>query len=292
MTTSRQPNSIAIIGGDYRHFLLYQNLQKKGFPVTGIALFNPNVPENAPKHDGFSKITFPESDIWITGIPFTKDKKHLFTASPNHQITIDDFLNHLSKTKAKLLIGGSFPKEVVSFAREHQIPCNDLLKNTALTIDNAVPTAEGAIFHAIKESPYTLHNNKALVLGFGTCGKTLALKLRALDAKVTVCARKEQDFAFAQSLGFETTDYQSLPDILPESLFIFNTVPALVLTRELLAVTNNHCLIIDIASLPGGCDDEAGKNLNKTIIHALGLPGKFSPQTAADLLERHILKLI
>ena len=45
MTTSRQPNSIAIIGGDYRHFLLYQNLQKKGFPVTGIALFNPNVPE-------------------------------------------------------------------------------------------------------------------------------------------------------------------------------------------------------------------------------------------------------
>ena len=46
-----------------------------------------------------------------------------------------------------------------------------------------------------KNYQITIHNSKALVLGLGRCGATLAGLLNALGAHVYVAVRKEADLA-------------------------------------------------------------------------------------------------
>ncbi|MEG0271731.1 MAG: hypothetical protein RR622_00680 [Hydrogenoanaerobacterium sp.] len=39
---------------------------------------------------------------------------------------------------------------------------------------------------------------------------------------------------------------------------MFNTVPAMILDEEILAVLPHNCLVIDLASKPGGVDERIG----------------------------------
>ena len=72
---------------------------------------------------------------------------------------------------------------------------------------------------------------------------------------------------------------------------VFNTVPAVILTRELLSELPEHCVIIDIASMPGGVDFAAARTLSRKAIHALSLPGKVAPITAGRAI-RDVLYII
>lgn len=155
-----------------------------------------------------------------------------------------------------------------------------------------IPTAEGAIYHAIEASPHVLHKSRCLILGFGKCGKALACKLKGLNANVTICARKDTDLAYAESCGYETISYDQLPDSIGNFLFIFNTVPARILDKYRLSFISKDAVIIDIASVPGGVDFETAEKLGIPTIHCLGLPGKLSPKTAADILAKQIIVLL
>lgn len=289
--------SITIIGGDYRHYLLYENFLQRGFSVSGIALQNSICHQKDCDGELYAESltsvnTLLPSDVWITGIPFTKDQVHLYTENPHCLVTIDYFFHHLAQNIPKLLIGGHFPKEVVEFARTYQIPCHDLLKCDAIAIENAIPTAEGAIYHAIDASQSVLHKSPCVVFGFGKCGKVLAAKLKGLDAKVTICARKEEDLAAAEACGYDTKNYDDIISCLGSFMFIFNTVPARILDKKKLSYINKEAVIIDIASLPGGVDFETAKNLGITAKHCLGIPGKLAPKTAANILAKQIITLL
>lgn len=284
--------TITMIGGDYRHSLLYRSFVEKGYSVSGIAL------QNNASHRGSKQKSQPvsapllPSDIWIAGIPFTKDNVHLYSENKNYLITLEYFFQHLKKHPPKLLIGGHFSEVALDYARSYQIPCHDLLKCNTISIANAIPTAEGAIYYAIKESPYVLHKSPCLILGFGKCGKALADKLRGLNAQVTICARKEDDLAYAESLGYDTLTFENLNAHLGRFLFLFNTVPAPVLGPKRLAHCSRECVILDLASLPGGVDFKSAQKQHLHALHCLGLPGALSPQTAADILAKQIIVLL
>lgn len=89
------------------------------------------------------------------------------------------------------------------------------------------------------------------------CAKALALLLKGFGARVTVAARKQGDLAFARTLGLQTIPLRQLQEVLPQQEIVFNTIPAPVLTRPLLEQLQPECLIIDLASRPGGVDFEA-----------------------------------
>ena len=283
--------TITVIGGDYRHLLLYESFVEKGFSVSGIALTDSTNPCSHENSSILSTALLP-SDIWIAGIPFTKDDKHIYAENSNYRITLEHFFHYLDKHPPKLLIAGHFSEVALNYARKYQIPCHDLLKCNSLAIANAIPTAEGAIYHAIKESPYVLHKAPCLIFGFGKCAKTLARKLKGLDAKVTICARKEDDLAYAENMGLKAISFDQLKEELPNYLFLFNTVPAFVLTEENLEYCSKQCTIIDLASMPGGIDFTAAKKLNLHVSHCLGLPGALSPKTATDILSKQICQLL
>lgn len=168
-------------------------------------------------------------------------------------------------------------------------PVRELADDDEVAIYNSIPTAEGAIQMAMERRPITIHGSHAIVIGLGRCGLTLANTLAALGAHVTVAARKPADRAKAHSFGWGAADYPELHASLARADFIFNTVPVVVLTAERLAATRSDCLIIDLASAPGGTDFAAATALSREALLAPGLPGKVAPVTAGRVLARVIV---
>ncbi len=161
-----------------------------------------------------------------------------------------------------------------------------------LAILNSVPSAEGALQMAMTESDITIHGSTSLVLGFGRCGVTLAHSLDGLGARVIVAARSTADLARAHVFGYHAISFTSLADVIGSCDFIFNTVPALVLPRQLLALTKPEVVIIDIASSPGGVDFVAAQRLGRKALLAPSLPGKVAARSAGRILGELLPRII
>jgi dipicolinate synthase subunit A len=155
-----------------------------------------------------------------------------------------------------------------------------------LAILNSIPTAEGTVAIAMERSPITLHGSETLVVGFGRCAVSLARMLYGIGAHVTVLARKAADLARAHEMGFKICSYQELPEKVRVMDFIFNTVPAMVVTEDVLRRACRCQLVVDIASGKGGTDFEAAMRHGIDAVLAPGLPGKVAPVTAGKILAR------
>ncbi|MBR2087366.1 MAG: dipicolinate synthase subunit A [Oscillospiraceae bacterium] len=188
-----------------------------------------------------------------------------------------------------LVFGGKFgaARDIFEAAG---FPVIDYLAAEELAACNAIPTAEGAVQILLEETPRTIHGSKILVLGFGRIGTRLAYILHALGAEVTVAARQAADRSRAQMLGCDAVDYSRIEagdfDIL------CNTVPAKVVTAEMLSAMREDTLVLDLASKPGGVDLDAASALNRRVIWALSLPGKTAPVTAGEIIARTVSHLI
>lgn len=161
-----------------------------------------------------------------------------------------------------------------------------------IAVLNSIPTAEGAIAVAMENTAFTIHNSRCLVLGLGRCGTTLARFLLGLGAKVTIASRSPADLARAITLNCEPLKLSAL-ESRTDFQILFNTIPAMVLPRSYLELLDSTAVIVDIASGPGGTDFASAEELGLRAIHALSLPGKVAPQTAADILVQtipHLLK--
>ena len=155
---------------------------------------------------------------------------------------------------------------------------------------NALPTAEGAIQIMMENTDFTVSGCKCAVLGYGCCGKAIVDRLILLNADVTAVARNETDRAIAENRGAKSLGFDSLEGL--DASVIFNTVPSRILTQDILRTLSPKTLIIDIASLPGGVDFESAGALGLKTIHALGIPGKYAPKTAGEVLKDTVLSLL
>lgn len=184
-------------------------------------------------------------------------------------------------------IANSFLREICESAGR---PLVEYREADEFAIWNSIPSAEGALQMAMEDSPYTLFGSRALVLGFGRTGKALALLLRGLNADVTVAVRRETDYANVWASGYRYVPWSGLGDAVAEADLIFNTAPALVLTRDRLARAQGHAVVIDVASAPGGTDFEAASQLGIKARLAPGLPGIVAPATAGKIIADLILR--
>jgi len=191
--------------------------------------------------------------------------------------------------EGQLLIAGAISPKVRALAAIHGLRVIDLMECEDVAVANAIPTAEGAIQLAMERSDITLHGSSVLVTGFGRCGKVLARTLRGLGAGVTIACRKE--CGFIDGFGFTSLRIDGITDTIEDFDFIFNTVPALVINAEALARAKKETVIIDIASAPGGVDFKAAEEHGLTALLCPGIPGIAAPKTAAEILEREILKI-
>ena len=138
-------------------------------------------------------------------------------------------------------------------------------------------------------SPITLHGSKCIVLGFGRCGKVLAHMLKGIGANLSVEARSLSDLAYIESYGYKPVPLGELSQCMDQYDFIFNTIPTMILDEKKLNKVKKDCVIIELASKPGGIDFNVAKKRGIKIIDAQSLPGKVAPETAAKIIFDTIL---
>ena len=192
----------------------------------------------------------------------------------------------------QMLCGGRVDPVTAALAAERGLTIRDYFAREELAVANAVPTAEGAVQIAMEQLPITIHGARVLVVGFGRVGRALAQRLAALGAKVTVAARRYESLAWAQASGYGAEQTGQLAGWLCGYDLVVNTVPALVLGEAELADLKPDCLVLDLASKPGGVDLEAAGRLGRTVIWALSLPGKVAPVTAGAAIKNTIYHML
>ncbi len=282
---------IGIVGGDLRIAKLAEMLSDE-LQINAFGFENYNFSEKKIIKYSQIKKAVQDCNIVISGIPFSKDGIFVSASYSDKKILISELFENI---KGKTLITGAIKQKVKELADKNNIDIIDLMENEPFTILNVIPTVEGAIQVAMENTDITIHNSRCLILGFGRIGKLLSKTLKSLGARVSVEARKEEDLAWIKLFGYREVYLSNLNGELKNKYdIIFNTIPAVVLKeKELITLkeTNQDCIIIELASNPGGVDLKKAENYNIKVIYAQGLPGKVAPITAAKYIKETIEKL-
>ena len=281
----------AIIGGDLRTIKLAKILAKEGNMVYTYGL------EKAEELKENKNIIFCEKlieavkkvQVVIGPIPFSSDGININMPFSEGKLSVREFMHNLN---AKILIAGTIAPNVYELANDEYIEIVDIMKREELAVLNTIATAEGAIEIAIANTNKILHGSNVLVLGFGRIGKVLARKLAGLATKVTCAARQEEDLAWIKAYGHKATNINLIGKNLSEFDVIINTVPQMILTAEKMEYVKPECLLIDLASNPGGIDKKAAKEKGLQLVWALALPGKVAPTTTAEFIKDTIYNIL
>ena len=279
--------NFAIIGGDLRIIKLAKMLADDKNMVYTFGL------EKAEELKGQENIIFTEKlskaipenvEVVIGPIPFSSNGININAPFSDTEISIRELVHYLN---AKILIAGSIMPEVYNMANDEYVEIIDIMKREELAVLNTISTAEGAIEIAISNTNKIIHGSKVLILGFGRIGKVLARKMAGLSAKVTCAARKDEDLAWIRAYGHNEANINTLGENLGEFDIIINTVPHLILNKERLQYVREDCLLIDLASNPGGIDKKETKTRNLKLIWALALPRKSSTSNNSRIYKRY-----
>ena len=281
----------AVVGGDLRTIKLAKILAKEGNMVYTYGL------EKAEELKEIKNIIFCEKlieavkmvQVVIGPIPFSSDGININMPFSDGKLSIREFMHNLN---AKILIAGTIAPDVYELANDEYIEIVDIMKREELAVLNTIATAEGAIEIAIANTNKILHGSNVLVLGYGRIGKVLARKLAGLSTKVTCAARKEEDLAWIKAYGHKGININQIDKNLSEFDVIINTVPQMILTAEKLGYVKQECLLIDLASNPGGIDKKVAKEKGLQLIWALALPGKVAPTTTAEFIKDTIYNIL
>ncbi len=276
----------AVIGGDTRQICLARLLRADGHWVKTAALGdNSGVPVMRQAAQALEDARYA-----ILPLPATAGGETLNAPLEQENINIRDILGLISPDTR--VLAGRCDETFRKLASEKCLRIADYFEREELTVKNAAITAEGAVEILMRELPITIRGARILVTGFGRIGRLLALKLHALGADVTVSARRLSDFALIDSLGLHGIDTRELSGRLWSFRAIVNTVPAIIFDKALLGQLDAGCLCVDLASVPGGFDTEAVSELGVRFIHALGIPGKSSPESAGAAIRDTVYNII
>ena len=229
-----------IIGGDLRQEKLAALLRADGHRVHTYAL---GEPETDLTQAG-------QADCVILPLPVPGPDGTLNAPMSETKHALEDVFTHL--TPEAFLCGGMVSDRTAALAAQYGLTVHDYFQREELIVANAVPTAEGAVQIALEEMGVTLHRTRVLMLGYGRVGKLTAHRLAALGARVTVAARSCDALAWADAYGHDTLRLDELSGHLDGYDLVVNTVPTRVLDRDLLVQLKEGCLVIDLASKPGG----------------------------------------
>ena len=277
--------NISIIGGDLRIVKLVDMLNADGYNVYTYGLEQANI-DDIQKCKSIEEVS-EKSDIIVSSIPFTSDGVNVNTPFSKNKISIEEVAKYI---KGKTFIAGRIEEELYQKFSETKVI--DLLKREELTVLNTIATAEGTIQIALEESTKTLHGSKILVMGFGRVSKILSNMLKGIGAEVYCETRTTVNCAWIKAYGYNPILLDELDEELNKFDVIINTIPHIILNKERLKKVKKDCIIIDIASNPGGVDRNSAKELGIKMIWALSLPGRVAPITSAEFIKETLENII
>lgn len=271
----------ACIGGDGRQIETAKYLKDKNHDV---CVFGLPKPENIEPVDSICEAIY-GADAIVLPVPLSRDGKTVYAPLTGDVIFLQDVL----RCRPKYIFAGLISPELTKEFSDAGIVFADYYRSEPLTVKNAVLTAEAAIAVAITETKGSIFGSKALVIGYGRIGKQLSKYLGVMGADVTATSRDEGTLALIETDGYKPLNTVLCKNAARGCDYIFNTVPAPVMDEEFFANCKKGCFVEDLATNAGSDFAAAEKYGIKAALYS-GLPGKYSPVSAAEYIAGDMLK--
>ncbi|MDO4816138.1 MAG: dipicolinate synthase subunit DpsA [Bacillota bacterium] len=270
-----------IAGGDERMVCAAAVLAAAGNEVLSLGMEKASLPDSVRK-----AYEAEGADCVILPLPAESSRGGAINAPFSRgNISISGLLDKLPENT--LVCGGKISGGLKYEARIRGLPIVDYMTRPELVTGNAAITAEAALCLLMQRTDFSLFGRSALVIGYGRIGRILSDKLRALGVKTYVMSRNADSRALAEALGCIAL---APADTLPPLDMVINTAPAPVLTT--LEALCSPCLLLELASAPGGLDSAEAFRLGHRYFAAPGLPGKYAPKTAGALIAETVMKIV
>lgn len=241
--------------------------------------------ENIEKYNTLEE-ALNKNDMIVTGVPISKDKKYIVANYTNLKIKLD-FLQNL---KNKILISGMIPDKYEKILKENKNYVVDLLKNEDYIIFNAKITVEGIIKYLIENTKTSLFNSKILVLGYGRIGKILCNVLKSFTENIYCVTYSKEETEIARANTINVILEEDLEKFLKNFEIIINTVPKIILDSKKLNMLYKEAFVLDVASKPGGIDQDFAQKNKINYMWKLGIPSEISPIECAKKIQNEIYK--
>ena len=108
-------------------------------------------------------------------------------------------------------------------------------------VRNAALTAEAAAAKLMEMLAESVSNVQVLILGYGRIGRLLSAILKALDAKVTVAARRFSDLAWIRSEGMTPLEFRLLDEKISDFKVVLSKIFVTIYSNS--CHTNQCCVI-------------------------------------------------
>lgn len=282
---------VTLIGGDARQLEVIHKFSELDASVTLIGFDNLQHLHSGVTRTALTVEALERSDAVILPVVGTDDNgvvDSIFSTSELH--LTDEHIAALPK-HAKVYTGMA-KRYLKDLCSKQGIQLVELLDRDDVAIYNSIPTAEGALMMAIQNTDITIHGSICMVLGIGRTGMTMARTLKGLGAIVKVGIRKPEHFARAWEMGFSPFYLSELSHEVTNIDLLFNTIPTMIVTAQIIANIPHRAVIIDLASKPGGTDFRFAEKRGVKAMLAPGLPGIVAPKTAGRIMANTVSQLI
>lgn len=282
---------VAFLGGDARQLEVIQKFAELDATVTLIGFDNLQNEFSGVSKRPISPELMELMDAVILPVVGTDENGKVQTVFSTEPLILEEQHIQALPKHARIYTGMATPY-LRRLAQRTGIEIIELLERDDVAIYNSIPTAEGAVMLAIQNTDITIHGSNCMVLGLGRTGMTLARTLKGLGANVTVGVRREEHFARAWEMGFNPFYTRDLLVHARNIDLLFNTIPNMIITAQVIAGMPHRAVIIDLASKPGGTDFRFAEKRGIKAILAPGLPGIVAPKTAGRILANTLSQLI
>jgi dipicolinate synthase subunit A len=284
---------VVLLGGDARQLEVIRKLTELDATVTVAGFDQLHTPLDGAVKAELSDELFVQADALILPAVGTEEDGRIAAVFSDRDLILTE--SHLSRLPKHCTVYTGMAKSYLRNLCVNQgIRIVELFERDDVAIYNSIPTAEGALMMAIQNTDITIHGSNCMVLGLGRTGLTMARTLQGLGAKVKAGVRREEHFARAYEMGFEPFFIRQLVQYVGNIDLLFNTIPTMIVTAQIIANLPSRAVIIDLASKPGGTDFRFAEKRGIKALLAPGLPGIVAPKTAgriiADCLSRLIME--
>lgn len=268
---------IAIVGGDEREQEVARLASGTGAAVVAFGFPWPQCGIPGVNRASSVQAALRDADYALFPIPGITPQGALFAPEHDRPIIPDMAMLSEMKSGAHIILGQ--PDDKLSQVAEQTgvtlIPYED---DQELMLLRGPSIVEGALELAIRHTDVSLHHARIGVVGHGNIGRLLARTLVLLGGRVTVFARNPVQRADALSAGAEAAPLDVLPARAQDLQMIFCTVPAQIVTEDVMRRLPNASLVLDLAAPPGGIDGDAAQRLGHRFVWARGM-GRRAPIT-------------
>ncbi|WP_332888664.1 dipicolinic acid synthetase subunit A [Salipaludibacillus keqinensis] len=282
---------IAIIGGDLRYIEVIRRLTKLDATVYLIGYDQLDDGFLGVEKTSFATIQIGQLDAIILPVNGMKHDHEIDSVFSGEKLYLTE--KWLGNTPEKTKIYTGISTDTLSLlVKKTDRELIELMNRDDLAIYNSIPTAEGTLMLAIQNTNVTIHRSNVVVTGFGRVGTTIARLFHSLGANVKVVAKEGALRARAYEMNLDPYPLEELVHVVKDADMIVNTIPALVITSEVISKMPSHAFIIDIAAYPGGTNFEFAKKRAVKALLAPGLPGLVAPKTAGVQLANLLSTLL